>query len=70
MLLIDALDKIAEACIPDGIHEILHVHSRTAWVETMMELIDQSGFKPSKEQLWYLAQSWEIILMKKYSSLN
>ena len=70
MLLIDALDKIAEAYIPDGTHELLHVHSRTAWVEAMMELIECTNLKPNKDQLFYLAQSWENLLMKKYSSLN
>lgn len=69
-MLIDALDKFAETYVPDGIHELLHVHSRTAWVETVMIILEQGNVKPTKRNIKALAESWENILIKRYSTLN
>lgn len=69
-MLIDALDKVAEKYVPDGVHELLHVHSRTAWVETVSYLLEQGNIKPTKRNIQILAESWENILFKRYSTLN
>lgn len=69
-MLIDTLDKFAELYIPAGIHKYLHVDSRTAWVETVAFLIESGNVKASKENIKLLAQSWENVLFKRYSTLN
>ena len=69
-MLIDTLDKFAESYVPDGVHELLHVHSRTAWIETVMYILEQGNIKPTKQNIKLLAESWENILFKRYSTLN
>lgn len=69
-MLIDTLDKYAERYIPAGIHELLHIDSRVAWVETVADLVERGSVKASKENIKALALSWENLLFKRYSSLN
>lgn len=70
MLYYDILDEIAESKIPNRIHPELHVNSRTAWVETVVELIEKGHVKGSYENLLFYAKYWEPLLYKKYSTLN
>jgi hypothetical protein len=70
MLYYDILDEIAEVSIPSGIHPELHVNTRTAWIETVAELIEKGRIKGSYDQLYFYAKHWETFLYKKYSTLN
>jgi hypothetical protein len=68
MLYYDVLDEIAESHIPEGMHKMLHVNSRQAWVETMADLIERGYIK--KRDIDMMAVLWEKLLYKKYSALN
>lgn len=70
MLYYDILDEIAESTIPDTMHPELHVIPRTAWVETVVDLIERGHIKGSYENLLFYAKYWEPLLYKKYSTLN
>jgi hypothetical protein len=70
MLIHDTLDKLAETAIPSGIHPQLHVESRTAWVETVVELYEKKHLKFNYATLSVLVNSWEQLLYQKYSALN
>jgi len=69
-LLIDSLDKIAEKYIPEGRSNLFHVHCRTAWVETVYELIENGHIQPTNSNIEFLAKFWEHVLAKKFSTLN
>ena len=47
----DALNVIAEANIPDGIHPLLLVDQRRAWVEIVTELISKGYIEPKTRNL-------------------
>lgn len=70
MLYYDVLDELAEAHIPITEHELLHVNPRTAWVETVMEMIEKGRIKGTKLELCFYARYWEELLIRKYSTLN
>jgi hypothetical protein len=70
MLIHDTLDKLAETKIPSGNHSILHVESRSAWVETVVDLIETKKVKVSNPTLLVLINNWEQLLYQKYSALN
>lgn len=70
VLYYDILDEIAESTVPNRIHPELHVNSRTAWVETVVDLIEKGHVKGSYENLLFYAKYWEPLLYKKYSTLN
>lgn len=70
MLIYDTLDKLAEISIPEGIHEVLHVNSREAWVETVVSLHETKTVDLTPLVVKSLLRNWEILLYKKYSSLN
>lgn len=70
MLVYDTLDKLAESSIPQGIHRYLHVDSRNAWVETVADLYERNAIDLNPKTIKYLLSNWEILLHKKYSSLN
>ena len=70
MLIHDTLDRLAETAIPSGMHPVLHVESRRAWVETVVDLHERKQFKLNYENLSVLVNSWEQLLYQKYSNLN
>lgn len=70
MLIYDTLDKLAESSIPNGVHELLHVNSREAWVETVVSLHETKAIDLTPLTVKSLLRNWEILLYKKYSSLN
>jgi hypothetical protein len=71
MLYYDVLDEIAESVhIPNDRHGILHINSRDAWIELMVFLIDQGYLKGSYEELCTMAESWETVLYRRFSTLN
>jgi hypothetical protein len=70
MLVYDTLDKLAENVIPEGVHEMLHVNSREAWVETMVSLYEMKSIDLKPKTIQALLKNWEVLLYKKFSSLN
>ena len=68
MLYYDVLDEIAENNIPEGMHTLLHIDSRRAWVETMVDLIERCYVK--SRDIDAMTPLWEQLLYKKYSALN
>lgn len=70
MLIYDTLDKLAESSIPEGVHELLHINSREAWVETVISLYETKAVDLTPLAVKSLLRNWEILLFKKYSSLN
>lgn len=70
MLMYDKLDELAEKKIPAGIHSILHVNSREAWVESVVELYRKEAIRLDKDSLEVLLINWESLLYQKYSYLN
>ncbi len=66
----DALTMVAEKYIPQGIHPLLRVDTRSAWIELATDLISGGHVAPSKENLYKLCKNWEALLIKKYSVLN
>jgi hypothetical protein len=70
MIIHNALDKIAEISIPEGIHEELYVNSRKAWIACVEYMIEAGLIKPSSRNIAALAENWEMVLYSKYSTLN
>lgn len=70
MLYYDVLDEVADIKIPEGIHPILHVNSRTAWVGIMVELLESKLVDSKYETLLVFAESWEQILYKRFATVN
>lgn len=70
-MLIDTLDSIAEAYrIPAKQHPMLHINSRSSWIELVTTVVDSGLVKPRKKTIQVLAKNWEKILYNKYSLLN
>jgi len=69
-LVYDMLDKIAENTIPNRVHTLLHVNCRTAFVETVVDLLNKERIKPAVTNVKVLALNWESLLYNKYSYLN
>lgn len=70
MLIYDTLDKLAENCIPKGVHDVLHVNSRVAWVETVYDMYEKGMVDLKYTTVKRLLENWEQLLYKKYSQLN
>lgn len=70
MLYYDVLDEVADIKIPSGIHPMLHVNSRQAWVQIMGELLEYKVIDSKYETLLIYADSWEDLLYKRFSSVN
>lgn len=64
------LNELAEQHIPEGVHKLLHIDSRKAWVVLMSNLV-KGGFLIKKyETLKKCAVNWEALLTQKYSTQN
>jgi hypothetical protein len=71
MLYYDVLDEIAETVhIPSERHGILHVNPKEAWVDLMVNLIEAGYVKGGYEDLCTMAENWEVVLYKRFSTLN
>ena len=66
----DIITNIAKEYVPDKVHAQLHVNSRDAWVNLVVELVDKGLVKPKMKTLMKCAQSWENLIINKYSRLN
>lgn len=70
MLYYDVLDEVAEQVIPGEMHPELHVRPREIWVNIMIQLIEHGVIDTSYEDLYEYAQKWEVMLYKRFSSVN
>jgi hypothetical protein len=70
MKTITALDIAASGKIPAGLHPLLRVNSRKAWVEIVSKMIKNDTIKPTAVNVKKLLQNWEPILITHYSALN
>jgi hypothetical protein len=70
MLYYDVLDEVADTIIPNSIHPMLHINSKDAWVQIMVELIEHKAIKSDYKTLCQYAELWEDILYKRYSTVN
>lgn len=66
----EILDTLAEKCIPEGIHKVLHVDSREMWVDLMVALIESSIVPMKVSTIAKCAASWEALLEQKLSIQN
>jgi len=69
-LVYDMLDKIVANVVPNRTHELLHINCRKAFIETVAELLDGQHVIPTVSNVKFLTMNWELVLFKKYSSLN
>jgi hypothetical protein len=65
-----ALNQISKRVIPDGNHPLLLVNSRKYWVKIVSDLIESRKIDPSLQNLKYLSNNWESLLIKTCGSLN
>lgn len=70
MIIHDRLEIVAKKSIPVGIHPLLRVNSRKAWIETVIELGKKEKMELSAHNVSVLAKNWELLLITKYSALN
>lgn len=69
-LLYETLDTLADKYIPSGIHKMLHVNSREAWVDLMVDLIENKSMPAKLSMLSKCAINWELLLIQKISIQN
>jgi hypothetical protein len=70
MVLEQALETIAHSVIPEGVHEVLHIDCRDAWVKTVSDMVEKRMMPATTQNIKKLANGWETLLYLKYSSLN
>ena len=70
MITLTALDAVAIKSIPEGIHPLLRVDSRKAWVKMVLELIKTDKIYATPKNIKKLSQNWEPLLITHYSTLN
>jgi hypothetical protein len=70
MIIHDTLDKVAEALIPEGVHPLLHVNNRDAWVNIIAELVINEKVKSNPKNIKLMAKAWEQILFNYYTLVN
>lgn len=68
--LYQTLEDLAEKYIPEGIHTYLHVNSREAWTDLMIELIEGGRLSTKLSFLGKCAVNWEALLIQKISIQN
>lgn len=68
--LYQTLTGLAERYIPKGTHKYLHVDSREAWTNLMLELIESGVIKKRLYILAKCAINWESLLTQKISLQN
>jgi len=65
-----ALDELAKKSIPEGVHQLLRINSREAWVSIVIDLIIKDKVEPTASNIKSLLKNWESLLITKYSGLN
>lgn len=66
----ETLEDLAEKYIPRGTHKLLHVNSREAWTDLMLELIESGRLSKKLSFLAKCAINWEALLIQKISIQN
>lgn len=69
-LIQETLEGLAERYIPAGKHKLLHVNSREAWTELMLNLIESGAIRKRLSLLAKCAINWEALLIQKISIQN
>lgn len=69
-LIQETLEGLAERYIPEGTHKLLHVNSREAWMDLMLELIESGSISKRLSILAKCAINWEALLVHKISIQN
>lgn len=70
LTLYETLESLAERYIPKGTHRLLHVNSREAWTNLMLELIKTGKIGNKLSLLAKCAINWESLLFQKISIQN
>jgi len=68
--LYETLEDLAGRYIPEGTHRVLHVDSRMAWTDLMVELIESGRVSKRLAFLAKCAINWEALLIQKISIQN
>jgi hypothetical protein len=68
--LYETLEDLAERYIPEGTHRLLHVDSRNAWTDLMVDLIENGRVSKKLSFLAKCAINWEALLIQKISIQN
>ena len=66
----EILDVFAEQHIPEGIHTLLHIDSRKAWLNMMTNLVEKGYIEKKLSTFKKCAVNWEALLAQKYSIQN
>lgn len=66
----ETLEELAERYIPEGTHKLLHVNSREAWTNLMLELVESGAVRKRLSLLAKCAINWETLLVHKISIQN
>jgi hypothetical protein len=66
----ETLGGLAERYIPAGKHKFLHVKSREAWTNLMLELIESGAVRKKLSLITKCAMNWEALLIQKISIQN
>jgi len=69
-LIHETLESLAERYIPAGKHKLLHVNSREAWTNLMLDLIESGTVRKKLSLLAKCAVNWEALLTQKISIQN
>lgn len=64
------LYKLADRHIPEGRHKMLHVDSREAWINLMIDLLEKQRLSNKAAVLRKCAVGWELLLTQRLSTLN
>ena len=66
----ELVDTLAEKHIPEGKHNLLHVESREAWKDLIIDLMEKDLLTKRLSVLTKCAIHWESLLVHKLSIQN
>jgi len=66
----DIIASVADTYVPNKKHDLLHVVSREAWIDIVVELVNKGAIKPKMAVILKCALNWEALLTLKLSRLN
>lgn len=66
----EIVNTVAKQYVPNKKHPYLHVNSREAWIDLVVELINKGSMKPKLSVILKFALNWELLLTAKYIHLN
>ena len=66
----DIISNVADVYVPNKKHPLLHVISRNAWVDIVVDMVNRGVIKPRMAVIMKCALNWEALLTLKLSRLN